>query len=284
MYSRTFGWCVFFSVLVFSNPPRSASAQNHDGEHLQKSFALSGEGVYEISLDMDAGRLIVLPCDGREVRASIDHSDGDYHVDADFDKNRRFLRLEFDLHNWSGDSEDVDAEVRVELPLEAKLRLKAQVKAGEIDIDLGGLALKNLALSIWAGKVRLDFSKPNQLEMEYAEINTRIGKTDIRRLGNARFKYVKIDGGIGELDVDFTGLLLAEARAELDLDIGETSIRLPRDAGVRLKVAKFMFLTNFEPPSGYLKRGPHFYSKDYDGADRTVALNISPGLGELILY
>jgi predicted membrane protein len=102
----------------------------------------------------------------------------------------------------------------------------------------------------------------------------------VRRLGNARFEEASINGGIGELKVDFGGELLHEARAEIDLDIGETEIEVPGDVGVRLSTSRLWFLSQAELPHDYHRDGYFYYSANYDTAAKELLLRLKPGIGE----
>jgi len=120
------------------------------------------------------------------------------------------------------------------------------------------------------------------LSMSVLKINTKVGETEIIRLGNARFKEAEINGGIGEMRVDFRGKILNEALADVDLDIGEATIYLPDDdVGVKLSVSKFLFLSDVEISRNFRKSGRHYYSRNYDDAKNALTLRVSPGLGEL---
>ncbi len=89
------------------------------------------------------------------------------------------------------------------------------------------------------------------------------------------------NGGIGEMRVDFRGALPSQAVAEIDLDIGETTLYLPEEAGITLSVSKLLFLSDVNLPHQFRKSGRYYYSRNYDEASNRLALHVSPGLGEL---
>jgi predicted membrane protein len=166
-----------------------------------------------------------------------------------------------------------------------EIELSSKIKAGEINFELGDLKLKDFQLRNFAGEVEVDFSKPNPIEMELLDINVKVGETTLRRLGNARFRSAKINGGIGELSIDFAGEGLKSARAEIDLDIGETSIYLPHDLGVRFDSSTFGFLTQSSIDYEFIKKGRFYYSEKYESASKTMDFSISSGIGELrVIY
>ncbi len=245
----------------------------------QEAYSLDSGEIYSVNLEIDAGDVVVLPAEGRELSVAISYTKDEFRVHSDFDKKRRRVELEFEKNDWVGDHDNVVGEVRIKLPTDARLEFSANVKAGEIDIDLGGLSLQSVDLKTWAGSVKVDFSEPNQVEMHDLEINTKVGETELTHLGNARFREASINGGIGEMHADFRGALLNDSRADVDLDIGETEIIVSESVGVSLRVSKFLFLTDFDPPRGFRKSGRYYYSSNYDEATKNLSMRVSPGLG-----
>jgi predicted membrane protein len=148
-------------------------------------------------------------------------------------------------------------------------------------MQLGGLRVADFAMSVTAGEVNLDFDEPNRLEMETLELRTRIGESKFRHLGNARFRDADINGGIGEMIIDFSGAMLASAVARVDLDIGETVIILPQEAGAKLSVSKFLFLSQIDIPFDFRKDGRYYYTDNYGKAGQDFQLRINSGIGEL---
>jgi predicted membrane protein len=113
------------------------------------------------------------------------------------------------------------------------------------------------------------------------DINVKVGETTLRRLSNARFRNAKINGGIGELSIDFSGEGLKSSHAEIDLDIGETTIYLPRELGVQFDSSTLGFLTQSKIDYEFIKKGRFYYSEQYESASKTMDFSISSGIGEL---
>lgn len=236
-----------------------------------------------VNLEIDAAAVKVMKAAGeRRARITMNFSRYDFRANADFDEKRNFLDIVLTKKSW-WDSSDHNghAEVAIELPSGVAIDLDANITAGEIDVDLGGLALVGLNLTTVAGEVLVDFSEPNLSIMEYLRVNTKVGETEILRLGNARFKEADINGGIGEMRVDFRGDLLSTATAHIDLDLGETHLYLPKEIGIKMAVSKFLFLSHLDFPYDFEKYGKYYYSKNYEQTDNELFVKVSPGLGEL---
>jgi len=251
-------------------------------ERFQERYNVVPNEVLYVDVDIDAAEVDFKKSSEPGVaQLSVIYDVEEFEVFADYEKRRSRLDITFDKRGWGEHDSNKTADVLIELPTEVEIDLRAKIKAGEIDVDFGGLSLKALDFTTWAGEVVIDFSEPNKTTLEDLRINTKIGETDVVRLGNARFRDAEINGGIGEMKIDLEGVLLPESRADIDLDIGETKISLPEKSGVKLNVSKFLFLSNVEIPHDFRQSGRYYYSKNYDQAQQILDLNISPGLGEL---
>lgn len=238
-----------------------------------------------VKVEIDAAEVEISKCPrDDEAWVTIYYQEDQFNVDVEFDESRYRLDIFFDKRGWmDSDNDDLEAKAVIELPAGVETDLEVKIKAGEIDLDLGGLALINFELKTWAGEVKVDFSEPNKSEMDYLQINTKIGETELVRLGNARFREAEINGGIGEMTIDFRGELLPQASARVDLDIGETKLILPKEVGVKLAVSKFLFMSEIDLPYRFEKSGRYYYSDNYREAVNQLALKVSPGLGELTI-
>ena len=238
-------------------------AQRNEVKKFEKSYEFPADKLLRVDLKIDAAE-VKLRKSSRERMAylTVFYTENEFEVHADYDRQRSRLSIELEKNGWVGDHDNLEAQVILELPSSITIDFHGKIKAGEVEIDLGGLSLIGIDLSTWAGEVLVDFSEPNKIEIDHLRINTKIGVTNIVRLGNARFKEAEINGGIGEMRVDFRGEMLPEATAEIDLDIGETNLYLPDDLGVKLAGSKFLFLSHFEIPNRFKKSGKYYYTSN----------------------
>lgn len=244
---------ILFCLLLFV--PMPLLAHRGDAKRFKERYRVSSDKTLRVNIEIDAAevRISKSPRD-REARVIMFYDEEEFEAYADFDEGRAKLDIEFDKKGWiDSDNGHNKAEVIIELPPGVEIDLEAKIKAGEVEIDLGGLRLVGLELTTWAGEVTVEFSEPNKSEIDYLKINTKIGETDILKLGNARFREAEINGGIGEMRIDFHGELLARAAGKIDLDIGETTLFLPEDVGVKLSVSKFLFMSDIDLPHSFRK-------------------------------
>ena len=235
-----------------------------------------------LEVEIDAAE-VTFAANDRETELSVylAYEEDRFEYDIDYDEKDHAIFISFDKTHWMDDDDfDGDVEIEIMLPAAVIVDLDCRVKAGEVNMDLGDLSLQRFELKTWAGEVEVDFHESNRIPMRWLGINTKVGETRLIKLGNARFQRAEINSGIGQLNVDFTGID-EESSADIDLDIGATEIYIPDNIGVKLNVNEFLFLSQVDVPRRLNKKGKYYYSDNYDQAKTSVLLKIKPGIGEL---
>lgn len=265
----------------------SANAQLFELEEINQTFDANKNEIFKVDLNMDIGELRIEPSQDKYLgKINITHEKEEYWTKIDFDKKRNQLKIKIDNDSWfnfnNDDSEDDEIpHIVLMLPTHIEMDLDVRLKAGELEMELGGLSLKKLNVSSWAGETWINFDTLNHIEMEMMRIAPRIGECRLQNLGNSRFQRAKIDGGIGELSVDFSGGLLPDSRAKVDLDIGEASIELPEEVGTQMYLGGLSFLSAKNFDRSFNRRGRIYSTDNFDQASRKFYIKVSPGLGEL---
>jgi hypothetical protein len=263
-------------------------AEEWDGKKLtdQGSFPVKTSEPLYVEIEVTAGEVVIEKGNSADsVTAVLDYTEGEFKPKIDFDEKKNRMLVKLTKRNWRSvnDKDDKNwARVLVRLPSNAQIFLDYRLKAGETDIQLGGLRLREVNITVWAGQLDVDFETPNLIPMDYLEINTKVGESHLSNLGNARYKEANINGGIGQIDVDFSGEVEPESKAWIDLDIGEATVVMPETAGVRMNIGgMFGFLSSKRIGGSFFKRGRFYYSDDYDDVKTKCTFHITPGLGEL---
>jgi predicted membrane protein len=273
---------ILFGVTVFYIS--FAWAAGSELVEYEENYWVSGN-EFRVDLDVDGAEVTVNRHDrGNQCYVKVIYDKQQCDADVRYDEDRDELRIDIDHENLNiikGEDGGTFAKIVLSLPGRPSIDLYADIKAGDIDFELGDLYLRSFELSNLAGDVSIDFNKPNLTEMEILDINVKVGELRLANLGNANFRQAEINGGIGEMTLDFSGDTLKRGMARIDLDIGETSIILPKTLGIKLRISKFLFLSNVNTPSWFKKRGNYYYSENYKDADESLYLTISSGIGEL---
>ena len=274
--SRKTLW-LFTLILMIASLPLLAKMVEQE-----ENFTIRQETL-SIEVEIDGGELIVLQSnDKQKCSIFMSYPQEKCTVDVRYNENRGQLDISIENDEWNFDGDEKKApQVVLELPYGPEIALSAYIKAGETKFELGDLKLTDFELRNWAGQTTVNFAEPNRTIMQTFDVNVKVGEVELLNLGNALFEDANINSGIGELRVDFRGKGLKQTNARIDLDIGETTVILPPDVATKLKVSKFLFLSEVRYPNWFEKRGSYYISENYDDTDKRLSLNISSGIGEL---
>jgi len=264
-----------------------------------RTYSIDTDTMFVVDLDIDAAEIDVKRSEEfNECRVHVEYDSERFEpwVEYNADKNRLEVTIDCHLlkcencdddHHGCGAKHDTcctnncKMEIVIELPYGPRTDIRADIKAGDIDFELGGLSIERFRLSCLAGETKIDFDRPNRIVCKRFDVNTKIGETNLKRLGNARFDDADINGGIGEMNIDFSGEKIRDAYAKIDLDIGETEIIVPENIGTKIRVSRFILFSNADCPCGFRKRGHNYYSEHYDDYGDRLTIRVSAGIGEL---
>jgi len=250
-------------------------------------FDVTSEKLLVARLDIDISsdfRIRPNP-DSKQIIVEINYNPEKMDVDADFDANSNHLYVSVDVEKWSkgfhGDQNS--GECTVYFPLGIPIELNSSCKAGEINFDLGGLSLENVDLRLAAGTVKVRFQKPNPIQMDDFSIDGKIGELELEKLGNAGFQTADISAGIGVLSLGLSGSKKIDFPQDISVDmkIGEINLILPENRPIKLRISKFLFLSQSDIPDEFERHGSYYTHGDIKNARNLLYLRISPGLGAL---
>jgi|Deesub1362B_J571_1020462.scaffolds.fasta_scaffold01029_7 hypothetical protein len=277
--------CLLFILMQAGNPVLWAREVPGVVEK-EYHFTASRDEPLFVRLEVDAGEIEIRPSgEDRDVYLTARYAERRLRLDVEFDDDDNELYVYFDVRKWLDDDRGRDTVARLvlELPVDVPIEIESRIKAGETDIELGGIFLRRLELKMLAGETIISFSEPNPGIAEEIYIDTKIGELSVKKLGNARFRYAAVDGSIGELSVDLSGDAEIDFDQELDLNLslGETTLYVPEDSPVRLRVSKFLFFSAVDIPDEFDRHGKYYFLPAYEEADHGLEISVSPGLGSL---
>ena len=133
---------------------------------------------------------------------------------------------------------------------------RAEIGAGSGNLDLGSLLVRTVDLKLGAGDMTIDLN------------------------GNRSLERLDADLGAGEFDLDLRG----EWEQDVDVNIrggfGATTIYLPQDIGVRVRVDKGLGSVNTQ---GLTREGNDYVNSLYGESPVTLYVNVQAGIGEISL-
>ncbi len=242
---------------------------------------MHGETRLGVKLDYAAGSLRIAPGRASEL----------YRMDLSYDEDRFVPLSDYDAASgWValGLRAAGDAGVRVVSRNQLRqvaavafsprpdLALDLNFGAVDAEVELGGLKITSLALTTGASRTVVRFSQPNLSRCRRADFSAGAAEFSVLGLGNSRCDEIGFEGGIGRVTLDFSGAWTSSARAQVKMAVGALTLRLPRKAGVRIAMDKF--LSSFEPV-GLVRRGNQFVSENYDRSQRHLDIDLTTAMG-----
>lgn len=169
-------------------------------------------------------------------------------------------------------------ELRLALSRQVPMNLDVEVGAAEARLDLGGLALEELKIETGASDSRVTFAQPNRVRMRRLDVSAGAANFRLTDLANARAEEIRIRSGVGNVDVDFGGPVAGTVRVETEMAFGRVLLVVPRDAGVRVELDRFLAgFSHF----GLEKRGDAWYSENWSRAADRVDVHVKTAFGSV---
>lgn len=253
--------------------PRLLSAQ--DWRTVTSSRSTSGEKSLRVDVEYGAGRLDIGPGPrGTLYRTNVRYDANAFRPRVDYANNR--LRVSVEGHEVKGKvkSNQLDLKLAPDVPLDIELKFGA----AEANLELGGLRIRKGEISTGASKTTLRVSRPNEETCERFALHVGAASFHAFGLGNLNAKQLTVEGGVGEIILDFTGSWRSDMNTRVQMGLGSLTLRVPRGLGMR--VQKRGFLASFDS-QGLIKRGDSFYSENWDRAEHKLMLEIEAALGSI---
>lgn len=125
--------------------------------------------------------------------------------------------------------------VRIIIPRGQPMDLVGTLGVGEFRIDLGGLWLREVDLSLGVGEHRFEFSEVSPQPLASFVLDKGMGDLEVRDLGNASPRHTELSGSMGSFRFDLAGPWRADATLEARMRMGELSIDVPRTLRVEVE-------------------------------------------------
>ncbi len=242
-----------------------------------------GEPRFTVHLDYTGGSLDLRPADqGTLYRMRLTYDEERYEPQDQFDAGSGDVRL--GLRSLTRGAVRVSTRsselqrATVALSPRAALDLQVRLGAAESVLDLSGLRLARLALESGASRTQVRLTEANPIRCDQAELRSGAAELEAVGLGYARCARVRFIGGVGRAILDFSGTWSGIMQVSGEMAMGELVLRIPRGAGVRLKLDRF--LASFAPQG--LSRstdGTVWTSAQWDSAAEKLDLELDTAVG-----
>ena len=174
--------------------------------------------------------------------------------------------------------EHLEQTAVVHLSPSVSLALDVALGAVDADIELGGLRVTTLRIGTGASRSAIRFSTPNLAPCSAAVIEAGAAEVILTGLGNSRCDRITFSGGVGTALLDLSGVWASDAKLDVSMTMGELTLQLPRNVGVRVEMAKF--LASFAD-AGWTREGNIYLSPGYAASERKVEISLSTTIGNV---
>jgi hypothetical protein len=137
--------------------------------------------------------------------------------------------------------------------------LTLETGISECLIDLGGLPLVDLVVKQGAGKVQLEFSRPNPGVMRSLRVGAGASGMELRKLANANFGEMVVEGGAVSYLLEFGGTLRRDASLSISTAMAGVDLYVP--ATTSAKVVCTSFLGGVSAGEGFVEIDGIYYSR-----------------------
>ncbi len=169
-------------------------------------------------------------------------------------------------------------ELRLALPRSVPLELDLEFGGTRSVLDLGGMSLASVRLECGATEASLLFTSPNRVRMRELEVNVGVADFTATRLANANADQIRVRGGVGSVDLDFSGTWTRDLSVRSRLAVGRLTVRIPPEVGVRLDVQRVAAGFKHE---GLVKRDDAWYSSNWESAQYKLRIRAETFFGQI---
>jgi hypothetical protein len=263
-------------TLALALAPAAAPAQ--DWRDVTSFRQRSGEDRLDVHVRYGAGRLLIEPGTGSELyRVGIRYDSDVFEPITQY----RTGQLEVGVEGYGRgvNLKNREAgEMKLSLSRAVPMEMDLDFGAVEADLELGGLRIAYLDIETGASHTDIRFSEPNPIACDRLDVTMGAAGFEATGLANLNCEVVRVEGGVGEVKLDFRGEWQRDIHADLTMALGSVTLAVPEDVGVR--VEKDTFLTDFDG-SRFTNRDGVRYSDSWQTADRRLTVELQGAFGSL---
>jgi len=156
--------------------------------------------------------------------------------------------------------------------------LRLSTGAYEGDLDLSGLAIRNLSISDGASKATIRFDSLNPVVMDKLTYKTGASDVELLGLGNANVREIYFDSGVGAYELDFSGDIQHGIFARIQSGMSDITIVIP--SNVRAKIVLTSGLSNIDANGTWTITGNTY---ECGSSGPLITINLDMAVGNLQL-
>jgi hypothetical protein len=217
--------------------------------------------LMHVTVEYGVGTLNIAPADAPWLyNVRLAHLDRDKGQSVRYDTATRTLSIggesgssgmKIGKHNNSDDS-----NLHIGLARGVPLTMKIEFGAGDADIRLGGLSIRDLAISTGASDATVRFDAPNPVVLDRLRLEVGAAGFKAVGLGNAHIQTLLVEAGAGDVDLDFGGHWTGDISLDLTAALGAVHIHVPRGVVVDQLSGKVVLGSTDDNTGGSAGAGP----------------------------
>ncbi|HLO10695.1 MAG TPA: toast rack family protein [Pseudoneobacillus sp.] len=174
-----------------------------------------------------------------------------------------------------GANDWVEGEIQYNVDdLQPKVSYKRTGKKGKVVIEQSKKDVSNI--NIGSVKNDWDLQLSNDVSIDL-EVNTGASETNLQLQG-LQLADLDVNAGVGDVTVDLSGDWDESFDVDLKMGVGQSTIILPKDVGVRIKSTKGIGHADFKD---LISKGNGVYVNEaYESADIKIDIRTELGIGE----
>ena len=245
-------------VVLFAATSCTGGSRVGDLQTKSETVELGDAESVSVEIELGAGELAVSGGAAELLEATFTYNVDELEPEATYSDGKLIVN-HADVKGGIGtffDLDDYRNEWDLHLNEDVPMEMSVDLGAGRSDLALGSLALTRLDINAGAGDVDLDLA------------------------GSQSLDRLDLGLGAGRVTLNLTGDWQDDLDATIQGGVGEITLRLPRDVGVRVEVDTGIGGVD---ASGLTKDGDTYTNDAYGESDVTLRIDISGGVGQINL-
>jgi len=277
----------FLMLFIFGTVLAAASAYSIESKH--REFSRTKEKELHVILEISFGSITIKRGESDKI-ASVDYSEEEaakqklyISYDISDETGTLYIKLKESTHFWGDDDNHNSHNRHLDIKLGSTIPISFELElgAGNGDIDLTELQVRDVKISTGASSVTMKCRKPNLISANNISIESGVSKFTATDLSNLNFRNLKFSGGVGSYKLDFDGKLRQSAEVQIEVGLGSINVYVPKSIPAKL-VYDDNWLSSFNLDDDFEKtRSGVYETSDFSDASKRLTIRMESGLGSV---
>lgn len=138
------------------------------------------------------------------------------------------------------DANDVQNKITLYVPKDLLYRMNWDVKMGDYNMDVSGLAIENFETKMSMGDFDLDAKEANPVPLKKFRLDAKMGESRIDGMQNLRSRQSFMKQRMGALTVTHDGAYQEDSEMQVNVRMGEVRIDRPPNTNLDQNLSAFM--------------------------------------------